>query len=97
MAGRSTNSEYSRRVFTLQTIDSFLRRNILRLFPGLLILDGVNLFRIVFPIQRQPQITRDRATKDALAKAPFTYPVDVQGGFVENELVQGFVMQFCAK
>jgi nuclear RNA export factor len=32
-----------------------------------------------------------------LAKAPFTYPVDVQGGFVENELVQGFVMQFCAK
>jgi nuclear RNA export factor len=74
-----------------------LCRDILRRFPGLLILDGVNLNRIVFGIERKALVRKSHDDKVQLASKPFTFPVDVQGGFIESEIVNGFVMQFCAK
>lgn len=70
---------------------------ILRRFPGLLILDGVNLNRIIFPIERKPKVVASDADRAEYAGRPFTFPVNVQSGFIDNELVKQFVMAFCAK
>ncbi|ORX40664.1 hypothetical protein BD324DRAFT_14152 [Kockovaella imperatae] len=77
--------------------DDTYKHEILRRFPGLLILDGVNLDRIVFPIYRKPQVRRSEQEKEDLRKKPFSFPMDAQGGFIDNEIVKTFVMQFCAK
>ena len=70
---------------------------ILRRFPGLLILDGVNLNRVVFGLERKPKIKRSDDERAVLRRTPFTFPVDVQPGFIDNDLVKSFVMSFCAK
>ena len=70
---------------------------ILRRFPGLLILDGVNLDRIVFPIHRKPVIRRSEEERKAMQKKPFSFPADAQPGYLEQESVKDFVMRFCFK
>jgi nuclear RNA export factor len=70
---------------------------ILRRFPGLLILDGVNLNRVVFGIERKPKLKRTDEVRAVLQRSPFTFPIDVQAGFMDTELVKGFVMSFCGR
>ncbi|RXK37779.1 hypothetical protein M231_04935 [Tremella mesenterica] len=70
---------------------------ILRRFPGLLILDGIQLNRIVFPITRKPRVSRKREALEQLRARPFTFPVDIQAGFAENEIAKNIAMAFCAK
>lgn len=70
---------------------------ILRRFPGLRILDGVHLNRIVFALEREPKIQHDPAARTAFASKPFSFPVDVQSNFAENEMINGVVMGFCQK
>lgn len=71
--------------------------DILKRFPSLLILDGVNLNRIVFPITRQPKVRWTDDLRQELRKKPFSFPFDVKGGFMESEGVSQSIMQFCAK
>jgi len=71
--------------------------DILRRFPSLLILDGVNLNRIVFPITRQPKIRWTDEQRNELRQKPFAFPFDVKGAFMESEGVSSSIMQFCAK
>jgi nuclear RNA export factor len=71
--------------------------DILKRFPSLLILDGVNLNRVVFPIARHPKIPWTSEQKKELREKPFVFPVDVKGPFMESEAVSGSIMQFCAK
>lgn len=73
------------------------RSEILRRFPGLLILDGVNLNRVVFGIDRKPKIKRIDEERAVFQRSPFTFPVDVQSGFMDSELAKSFVMSFCAR
>jgi nuclear RNA export factor len=70
---------------------------ILRRFPGLLILDGISLNRIVFPIERRPRIRPDESQRAALSAVPFIYPADIQGGFTDLVSTKDAVMAFCAK
>jgi nuclear RNA export factor len=69
----------------------------LKRFPGLLILDGVNLNRIVFPVSRGIKERWTDELRNDLRAKPFTFPFDVQGGFMESEGVSQSIMQFCAK
>lgn len=80
-----------------RAITNFISSEILRRFPGLLILDGVNLNRIIFPIERKPKVLIDEDVKRGYLARPLSFPMNVQGGFVDNEIVKGFVMSFCAK
>lgn len=70
---------------------------ILRRFPGLLILDGVLLNRVVFPIQRKPKVRHTEQKKREFVAKPFTFPMDVQGGFLENDILKDLMMSFCDK
>ncbi|OCF38158.1 nuclear RNA export factor 1/2 [Kwoniella heveanensis BCC8398] len=72
------------------------KHEILRRFPGLRILDGVSLERVIFPIERKPKARLTDEQKAALVAKPFTFPFDVQPGFGE-EGVKDYAMQFCAK
>ncbi|WWC91628.1 uncharacterized protein L201_006574 [Kwoniella dendrophila CBS 6074] len=72
------------------------KHEILRRFPGLRILDGVELERIVLPIDRKPKVRLTDDQKAAFVAKPFTFPCDVEGGFGE-EGVKEPAMQFCAK
>ena len=74
-----------------------MNSEILRRFPGLLILDGVNLNRVVFDVDRKPKIKRSDEERAVLRQTPFTFPADVQNGFMDTELVKDFVMSFCAR
>jgi nuclear RNA export factor len=71
--------------------------DILKRFPSLLILDGVNLNRIVFPIPRQPKIPWTPEQRKELRQKPFVFPCDVKGSFMESEGVSSSIMTFCAK
>ncbi|RSH91777.1 nuclear mRNA export, poly(A)+RNA binding protein [Saitozyma podzolica] len=77
--------------------DETYQHEILRRFPGLLILDGVNLNRIVFAIPRKPKIQHTDDERKRMSSRPFTFPVDVQPGFIDSDIVRSFVMSFCAK
>nr|XP_019044229.1 nuclear RNA export factor 1/2 [Kwoniella bestiolae CBS 10118]OCF23159.1 nuclear RNA export factor 1/2 [Kwoniella bestiolae CBS 10118] len=72
------------------------KHDILRRFPGLRILDGVELERIILPIDRKPKVRLTDEQKAAFVAKPFAFPCDVQGGFSE-EGVKEAAMQFCAK
>nr|XP_019010256.1 nuclear RNA export factor 1/2 [Kwoniella pini CBS 10737]OCF49037.1 nuclear RNA export factor 1/2 [Kwoniella pini CBS 10737] len=72
------------------------KHDILRRFPGLRILDGVELERIVLPIDRKPKVRLTDEQKAAFVAKPFAFPCDVQTGFGE-EGVKEPAMQFCAK
>ncbi|KAK4687923.1 nuclear RNA export factor, partial [Tremellales sp. Uapishka_1] len=69
---------------------------ILQKFPGLLILDGVPLNRIVFPVVRKPRIGRNLEERQVFTKVPFSFPVDVQTRFSDTEATTSFVNAFCA-
>ncbi|KAL7418450.1 nuclear mRNA export, poly(A)+RNA binding protein [Cryptotrichosporon argae] len=73
------------------------KHDIMQRFPGLLMLDRVNLLRIVYPIERQPKIKRPEDERKALAAQVYSFPVDVLPSFFENEGVAATVNQFCAK
>ncbi len=70
---------------------------VLRRFPGLLVLDGVNLNRIIFPLERKPIVKRTEDDRKPLRARPFTYPFEIRPSFEENEAVHGVVMAFCQK
>lgn len=69
--------------------------DVLRRFPGLLILDGVQLNRIVFPLERKPVVKRTEEERKPLAAVPFSFPFDVNNTFRETEAVESTVMSFC--
>lgn len=71
--------------------------DVLRRFPGLLMLDGVQLNRVVFPLERKPIVKRSDEDRKALLSRPFTYPVDVISHFEETEECRAAVMAFCDK
>ncbi|ORY33515.1 hypothetical protein BCR39DRAFT_520580 [Naematelia encephala] len=77
--------------------DQKYQHEILKRFPGLLILDQINLNRIVFPIERQAKVILTNEERDKLKARPFTFPVDVQGGLMDDDVVKDFSMSFCAK
>ncbi|WRT70302.1 uncharacterized protein IL334_007300 [Kwoniella shivajii] len=72
------------------------KHDILRRFPGLRILDGVELERIILPIDRKPKVRLTDSQKAGFIARPFSFPCDVQPGFGE-EGVKEPAMQFCAK
>ncbi|KAK8853149.1 hypothetical protein IAR55_003850 [Kwoniella newhampshirensis] len=84
---------------TLQQPDgpAVYKHEILRRFPGLRILDGVSLERVIFPIDRKPKVRETEAEKAALVAKPFTFPFDVQPFFFEQDAARQFAMEFCAK
>lgn len=71
------------------------QHDVLRRFPGLLILDGVQLNRIVFPVTRKPVVRRIEAERKQLLARPFSFPFDVAGSFEENEGCRATAMNFC--
>ncbi|BEI86932.1 hypothetical protein CcaverHIS002_0702780 [Cutaneotrichosporon cavernicola] len=73
------------------------QHDVLRRFPGLLVLDGVQLNRIIFPLERKPIVRRTAEERKPLVARPFTYPFDVRPSFEENEAVHQVVMAFCQK
>lgn len=73
------------------------QHDILRRFPGLLILDSVQLNRIVFPLERKPIVKRTEEERKPLAARPFTYPIDITTAFEENEACKSAVMDFCGR
>lgn len=73
------------------------QHDILRRFPGLLILDSVQLNRIVFPLERKPIVKRTEEERKPFAALPFTFPIDVTTAFEENEACQSAVMDFCGR
>jgi nuclear RNA export factor len=77
--------------------DQKYQHEVLRRFPGLLVLDGVNLNRIIFPLERKPIVKRTEDDRKPLRARPFTYPFDIRPSFEENEAVHGVVMAFCQK
>ncbi|WVR07757.1 hypothetical protein IAU60_004800 [Kwoniella sp. DSM 27419] len=83
---------------TLQQSDGeqTYKHEILRRFPGLRILDGVSLERVIFPIERKPKVRLTDDQKAAFVAKPFTFPCDAQAGFGEGD-VKDYAMQFCAK
>lgn len=70
---------------------------ILRRFPGLRILDGVSLERVIFPIERKPKVKHTEEEKAALIAKPFSFPVEVRPEFFSEEAARNFAMAFCAK
>lgn len=70
---------------------------ILRRFPGLRILDGVSLERVIFPIERKPKVKHTEEEKAALVAKPFSFPVEVRPEFFSEEAARNFAMAFCAK
>ncbi|TXT05944.1 hypothetical protein VHUM_03705 [Vanrija humicola] len=82
---------------TLQRPDGadIYQHDVLRRFPGLLILDGVQLNRIVFPLERKPVVKRTEEERKPLAAVPFTFPFDVINTFKESDAVESTVMAFC--
>ncbi|WWC94780.1 hypothetical protein V866_001629 [Kwoniella sp. B9012] len=72
------------------------KHDILRRFPGLRILDGIELERIILPIDRKPKVRLTEEQKAVFVAKPFTFPCDVQSAFGE-EGVKEPAMQFCAK
>ncbi|WOO82011.1 mRNA export factor mex67 [Vanrija pseudolonga] len=71
------------------------QHDVLRRFPGLLILDGVQLNRIVFPLERKPVVKRTEEERKPLAAVPFSFPFDVVNTFKETDSVESTVMSFC--
>lgn len=71
------------------------QHDVLRRFPGLLILDGVQLNRIVFPITRAPVVKRTEEDRKPLVARPFTFPFDTVANFEENDACRSAVMSFC--
>lgn len=70
---------------------------VLRRFPGVRILDGVELNRIIFALERKPKILHDPPSRTAFASKPFSFPYDVKPNFAESEMVHEGVMNFCQK
>lgn len=90
--------------FALAKKNAFLLLNactqnseILRRFPGLRILDGVSLERVIFPIERKPKVKHTEEEKAALVAKPFSFPVEVRPEFFSEEAARNFAMAFCAK
>nr|KIR88407.1 nuclear RNA export factor 1/2 [Cryptococcus tetragattii IND107] len=77
--------------------EAIYKHEILRRFPGLRILDGVSLERVVFPIERKPKVKHTEEEKAALIAKPFSFPVEVRPEFFSEEAARNFAMAFCAK
>ncbi|WVQ84306.1 hypothetical protein IAT38_006458 [Cryptococcus sp. DSM 104549] len=74
--------------------EAIYKHEILRRFPGLLVLDGVNLDRVVFAVSRKPKVKLTDVQRKELLARPFSFPVDVQPNFHENEGSKDFSMTF---
>ncbi|OXH67238.1 nuclear RNA export factor 1/2 [Cryptococcus neoformans] len=77
--------------------EAIYKHEILRRFPGLRILDGVSLERVIFPIERKPKVKHTEEEKAALVAKPFSFPVEVRPEFFSEEAARNFAMAFCAK
>lgn len=84
-----------KRIFLLNAYTQ--NSEILRRFPGLRILDGVSLERVIFPIERKPKVKHTEEEKAALVAKPFSFPVEVRPEFFSEEAARNFAMAFCAK
>nr|ODN94037.1 nuclear RNA export factor 1/2 [Cryptococcus depauperatus CBS 7841] len=82
---------------TQQDGDAQYKHEILRRFPGLRILDGVSLERVIFPIERKPKIKHTEEEKRVLVSKPLSFPVEIQSEFFSEEAARNFAMAFCAK
>ncbi|WVO12534.1 hypothetical protein L204_100134 [Cryptococcus depauperatus] len=82
---------------TQQDGDAQYKHEILRRFPGLRILDGVSLERVIFPIERKPKIKHTEEDKRVLVSKPLSFPVEIQSEFFSEEAARNFAMAFCAK
>jgi nuclear RNA export factor len=51
----------------------------------------------VFAIPRKPKIQHTDDERKRMSSRPFTFPADVQPGFIDSDIVRSFVMSFCAK
>ncbi|ODO05700.1 hypothetical protein I350_04760 [Cryptococcus amylolentus CBS 6273] len=88
---------FREKTLAMQDGEAIYKHEILRRFPGLRILDGVSLERVVFPIERKPKIKHTEEQKAALVARPYTFPVEVKSEFFSEAAAKDFAMSFCAR